>query len=232
MSQYGPPGGPYPGQPQDPWQSGSSPDPLDPSDPYGYGASDPFGYGYQQQYAQEPRHAPYPGHQPPPAQRPPGQRPLGQRPLGQRPAELWGPPVAPPRRGGSGLVITLIVVLAVLLCGGAGIAIYAAARDRNGAPTARQTPSPNQSGQVTQQDAAQGALNAKEGDCMENQGTETQPRLRKVRCGKDTLQVIQRIPATSDVSKCAGTPDYTHHYFYKTDDERNSLVLCMKLLER
>ena len=38
MSMYGPPGGPYPGQPQDPWQGGQQP-----HDPYGQGGGDPYG---------------------------------------------------------------------------------------------------------------------------------------------------------------------------------------------
>jgi hypothetical protein len=37
MSMYGPPGGPYPGQPQDPWQGGQ------PQDPYGPQHGDPYG---------------------------------------------------------------------------------------------------------------------------------------------------------------------------------------------
>src|SRR6266508_41568 len=78
MSNYGPPGGGYPGQPQDPWQGGN---------PYGGQPQDPYGgqpggdpYGGQPPYGQQPPD-PYGQPQDPDGQqRPPGRRPVGRAP--------------------------------------------------------------------------------------------------------------------------------------------------------
>jgi len=81
MSSYGPQGGPYPGQPQDPWGD-------TPTDPYSTGYPDPLteaGLGPRQT------------HSPPPA--PGGYGAYGGRPgpaPGSVTGEVWGPPGRPP----------------------------------------------------------------------------------------------------------------------------------------
>ena len=144
MSQYGPPGGPYPGQPQDPWQGGQQPQEHNPygppADPYGpgsggqdawggspssappgspgpYGAQN-TGYGQPAYDNQQTGYNPATGYGPTNAI--PSQDPFGaqQPPFGQ--GEPWGPPQAPPKKRSSAL-IAVLVALAVLVIGG-GIA--------------------------------------------------------------------------------------------------------------
>ena len=127
------------------------------------------------------------------------------------------------------MLITLVVVLAILLCGGAGIAIYTATRDK---PTAN----PAVTGGATQSAVPTGgskvapndAVTAKIGDCLANEGSPQAPRLRKVTCAAGTFEVLTRIEGTSDIGRCSAVPGYTHNYFYKTATEKTSFVLCMR----
>jgi len=251
MSMYGPPGGPYPGQPQDPWQGGQPQDPYgQPADPYGqpWGQPEPWGgapssvpppggpapYG-QPQYGQ-PQYDP--GYAQPTYNQPQYGQP-GYPPGG----DMWGPPVAPPqpKKGGSGLLITVIVVLAVLLCGGGAAAIYLVSKNKAD-PVAGGTPTPAASNKQTTPAAdpttpasnpttpgGNGALNARKGDCLINDGTGDAPKMRKVPCAPGTFEVLKRIDGTSDTSKCADTPGYSHNYYYKSTVDALSFVLCMKL---
>jgi hypothetical protein len=155
MSQYGPPGGPYPGQPQDPWQGGQQPQDSNPygppADPYGPGrggqdgwggspssappgSPGPYGAGQQTGYGQpaydnqqQTGYNPATGYGQTNAM--PAQDPFGppQQPaFGQ--GEPWGPPQAPPKKK-SGALIAVAVVLAVLVIGGGGAAAYVLTSD-------------------------------------------------------------------------------------------------------
>src|SRR6266545_840399 len=217
MSMYGPPGGPYPGQPQDPWQGGGQP-----QDHYGQPSYDP-GYGQ-------------------PAYNPPQYGQPGYQPGG----DMWGPPAAPQsKKGGSGLLITVIVVLAVLLCGGGAVTVYlvtqksgnpAANPSTSAATSTGATPTTGPSSEPTTEPTTapttagntNGALDAHKGDCLVNDGTGDKPKMRKVERGPNTFEVLKRIEGTSDVNKCNGTPGYTHNYFYKSTIDSLSFVLCMK----
>jgi hypothetical protein len=144
---------------------------------------------------------------------------------------VWGPPGAPTRRRGSGPLITLIVVLSVLLCGGAGIAFYVATRGNHsaaGSGTGGQDQPSGTASSAIPSGVPNDAITAKVGDCMANQGSNEAPRLRRVPCGPGVFEVLQRIEATSDVKRCDGVAGYTHNYFYKTSSEDTSFVLCMR----
>jgi hypothetical protein len=156
---YGPPGGPYPGQPQDPWQGGQQNEQYgQPADPFGgqssYGQQqppqqpDPWGgspssappgspapYGQPQQpgYGQpaygQPGFDQQQGYGQQPAYQPTQQ--YGQPGYPQQPAgDVWGAPVAPPpKKSNTGMILALVAVLAVLLCGGGITALYLIGRD-------------------------------------------------------------------------------------------------------
>src|SRR5687768_15802146 len=94
MSPYGPKGGPYPGQPQDPWQDGSA------SDPYHTGYPDPLTESsFLAEQHNRANHTP-----------------------NSVSGEVWGPPQAPARPGRSATAIGVIIVVALLAIGGAAAA--------------------------------------------------------------------------------------------------------------
>jgi hypothetical protein len=173
MSMYGPPGGPYPGQPQDPWQGGQPQDPYgQPADPYGQPWSQPEPWGGAPSSVPPPG-APAPYGQPQYGQPQYGQPQYGQPQYGQpsydpgytQPAynqpqygqpgfppggEPWGPPIAaPPQKKSSGLLITVIVVLTVLLCGGGTTAAYLLLKNNPSKPEAAGSPTATATGGPT-----------------------------------------------------------------------------------
>jgi hypothetical protein len=260
MSMYGPPGGPYPGQPQDPWQGGQPHDPYgQPGESYGrswgqdegwdgapasggpggdpyHGQPPPPGYGQQPQYPPAPQN---PGPPPQYGQQYGGQQ-YGQEPYGQQPgygAETWGPPAAPVKKSRSGLVIALVVVLAVLVCGGGATGVYLLTRDTGrssaggtgtGTPTAAPSSTANEQPTPSPTAGDNDAINAQVGDCLVNDGSNDTPQMRKVPCAKDTYEVLKRFPGTTDKNKCDGVPGYTHNYFYDSPVDANDFVLCLK----
>jgi hypothetical protein len=254
MGMYGPPGGPYPGQPQDPWQGGQPQDPYgQPQDPYaqqpwgeqdawgGSPTSAPYAGGYGATGAYPPQQGGYPPQQQPP----PG---YGQGGYGQ--TNQWGPPTAPPKKKGSGPLIAVVVVLAVLLCGGGAAGIWYVVQGNNktditadpttgpgtstsndAAPSA--TPSRNSNPSTDPSSATADGLGdaptAKAGDCLLNKGTTTKPLLVRTACATGTFEVLRRFDDTFDVKVCDTVNGYTHNYFYKDKDEVRKFVLCMKL---
>ena len=212
MSLYGRPAGPFPGQPQDPWQGAQAPDPD--SGSHGFRAHEPQRYD---QWGGT-------GYDPPP------------------PAHEWGPPQAPqgPGRSGSGLLIGLAVVLALLVIGGGGTALYLLSRDTGGSvatggpSTLPSASAPSVSATSTTPSAAPTGVpntdtrNAKVGDCLVNRGTENKPDMRKVECATETYQVLKRLDGTADRKKCDGTPNLTDWYYFDSPDPASDFVLCLK----
>lgn len=247
MSMYGPPGGPYPGQPQDPWQPSQSRDPYDtPADQYGNNpprdwASDhspgQAGYGQPYQSGYEPA-----GYQPA------GGYEVGAYNAGYVDAgygeqnfpqgEVWGPPQAP-ERNRSGLLVGGVIALILITVAG-GTAYYLLNRDSGdksgnestATPSLSATASsrPNGASSGTNSDPAVGedARMAKIGDCLVNRGTEQQPDMRKVACAPGTYQVLKRIDGTADKARCDGTPNLTDWYFYDHPDNSHDFVLCLR----
>ncbi|HLL66539.1 MAG TPA: hypothetical protein VK453_12440 [Micromonosporaceae bacterium] len=212
MSLYGPPGGPYNAEPQDPWQSNQPDD----------GYADPWAA------IPAPQHDPQTGPDPQTgygqAAGPGPARAYGAGPVHRQP-ELWAPLVAAPARRRTGVRIAVVVALAILLSGAAGIAVYVATRpdaspDSAGAPAPVALPS----------SSANGAINAVQGNCVINNGSEAAASLQEVGCAPGTFQVVKRINGTSDVKRCEGVPGYTHNFFYNTGSAESTFVLCMKLL--
>ena len=72
------------------------------------------------------------------------------------------------------------------------------------------------------------------GDCLVNEGTDSDPELRKVPCAAGTLEVLAKIPFTTDEKRCdqdiigaGGKHDSTYTYD-ETPGSLGDYVLCMK----
>jgi len=216
MSTYGPPGGPYPGQPQDPWQTASQP-----HEPYGQSGQATDAHG-------QPVGADVWGVSGPPGGPESVSPGYGE---GYPPGPGLGGPEPAGRRKGAGPLITVIVALSLLLCGGGIGAIYLI---YNGGGANEPEPNPSISEPVRDPEPLgkdDDAPTVKSGDCIVNGGTETKPVLRRVPCAANTFEVLRRIDGTSDTSRCSNVVGHTHEYWIKVGNvESSSFVLCVKLL--
>lgn len=248
MSHYGPPGGPPSGQSPVP---GGCPERYDePSDPWG---------GHD---AYPPGPPPVPlaspgspvvfasGHASPPGSVPSEQT---LRHPGVPPAPVF--PAPPPKSRGNGLLIGLIAVLAVLVLGGGGVALYLLAGDSAppaagsdatassnpdpGAPTSGNpdpgatTAGPTTAESPSPEETTVPVRLVEVGQCVRNDGTLDEPRLVVTECGPETYEVLARIdgPTTGSAdarSKCASVPGYTQWYYYDADLDDLDFVLCLK----
>jgi hypothetical protein len=245
MSSYGPQGGPYPGQPQDPWQDGSADDPYHSgyaSDPslgettrrapgqYGADQSGTGQYGASQSGsglygASQSGSGQYGG-----AQYGAGQ--YGARPgpaPGSITGEVWGPPQAPVRPGRGGTAVGVVIVVVLLVLGGT-VAAFFLTRSDDGEQSADPTASasaassnPSTSASATNADAKV----AKVGDCLVNKGSAEKPDMHKAACGANTYQVLKRIDGTADKDKCKGTGN-TDWYYFDHGDDTQDFVLCLR----
>jgi hypothetical protein len=157
----------------------------------------------------------------------------------------YGAPVAPPKKS-SGTKIALIIgaVVLVLLCGCGGVGVWAYNKySADGpapapTPTATDSPNPEPSDSAEPSDSPSpsdddSSVSFKKGDCVVNQGTDSDAQLKKVPCGPNTYEVLSRIPFTSDKEKCKTDPLFGNKSTdttYTHDDPRNitDFVLCMK----
>lgn len=235
MSSYGPPGGPYPRQPdpygdpadpwggQDPW--GGPPTSPPPTSPPGY--DDPrFG----QPTYQQPRYDQgYPADSP------------GYR----APGYDWDPGAAPPPRPRSGRRSTVIILTIVVLVLLVGVGTFTAflltgGKDKqNGGPTAAAGPTGDTTaGQTSNATTGPTAgpsgsggdgRSVTVGQCVVNDGTDSNPSLRVVPCAPGTYEVLKRFDGTVDYkTKCATVPGYQFHYFYDSQLDGLDFVLCMR----
>ena len=137
------------------------------------------------------------------------------------------------RRDPVGVVITVVVVLVLVLCGGL-VAVLHGSSDSG--PTALATPSAAGSRPrpvVTVEPSVANTVDSYvivAGQCVLNAGTPENPKLRLVGCKAGTYYVIDRFDSTHDVRKCEGKPGYTDGYFYQTTPGSLDFVLCLKKL--
>jgi hypothetical protein len=215
MSSYGPQGGPYPGQPQDPWGN-------TPTDPYSTGYPDPLAEANLGSRPSSPQSYGSAS----------GTGLYGRRPTpGSVTGEVWGPAppsVRPDRTGPSGTTIGVIIVVVLLALAGAGIAAVFLTRDDGRTPTGNKggasAPAPAPSSSAPNADA----MAAKTGDCLVNRGTTSSPDMQKATCAANTYEVLKRIDGTADEKKCQGTPGQTDWYFFDHSDDKQDFVLCLK----
>jgi hypothetical protein len=138
--------------------------------------------------------------------------------------------VAEPKRGSKGLVAVLAAVLVLVLCGGGVAALYliGAGTGRSNAGGSSSSPpsaGPSASGSATSRYDPTGI---KVDQCVKNEGTDLDPRLTVVPCGRGTLKVIKRFDGTVDDKLCNDVKGATHHYFYDTTPDSADFVLCLQ----
>ena len=220
------------GQPQNPY--GQQPGYGQPADPYGpqpgYGQpADPYSsppYGQPDPYSGAPYGAP--------------QSPYGGTPYG-------APPPPPPRRSGKGWLWGVLgAVLLLLLCCGGGLA-YVLTRDTDDNPTADPTRNPTSNPTTTTLPTSAPTSRTTtppaddvfvKGDCVINEGTDNNARLRKVTCGPNTYEVLIKIRmanATEATAKTAcedparGVPGQWNAWFIHDESlDSRDYVLCLK----
>lgn len=136
-----------------------------------------------------------------------------------------------------GLIIGAVVLLVLCLCG--GLVLFAAAnleedsKSTASATNATASPSPSLSAIPTPSGASPDH-DFTRGDCVVNDGTATDAKLRKVPCGPGTYEVLLKIPFSTDAEQCKNLfPSSTGAdttYTWNAPGTLNDYVLCMKEL--
>ncbi|GLW29943.1 LppU/SCO3897 family protein [Actinoplanes regularis] len=139
------------------------------------------------------------------------------------------PPRAPSRRGFT--IAALIAVLSVVVGGGLATTVWFLLARKNGAETP--AASASTPGNVPRPQTSSDARFAAKGQCVRNEGTNTQPDLRIVACAANTFEVLRRFDgrATGErdaVAKCGKVPGYTKWYYYDTEYDDLDYVLCLR----
>jgi hypothetical protein len=164
----------------------------------------------------------------------PGQ-PYGQPVPGQPvPGQPYG---APPKKGRGGkiaLIIGGVVVLLLCLCGVGGVVLFNRLSDEipdqlDALPSIDVTeppPTPEGTG---------GDEEFTKGDCVVNEGTASDPQLKKVTCAANTFEVTAVIQFTTDKNQCdndilgAGKGNWDSTYtFNESPGALGDYVLCLK----
>ncbi|GAA2680089.1 LppU/SCO3897 family protein [Actinoplanes palleronii] len=202
--------GPYSGPP---WSGGRPEEPYaEPSDPWGESGRavpDPA-WDAPQQYT------PQPSWQQQPA------------PAPQQPA-----PAPPPSQHRRGFALgALIAVLSVLVGGGLATTVWflLSRNDDAKSPVAATSTAV---ATVPRPQTSADARFATKGQCVRNEGTNTEPELQIVVCASNTYEVLKRIDgrATGEkdaVAKCGKVPGYTKWYYYDTEYDDVDFVLCLR----
>ncbi len=147
-------------------------------------------------------------------------------------ADPYGPAdgqwvVAQPSQGSKGLVAVLAAVLVLVLCGGGVAALYLIGAGSHTSSAGGSSPTPAST-------AASGTAGSydptgiKLDQCVENEGSDLDPRLKVVTCAPGALKVIKRFDGTVDVTQCDNVKGATHHYFYDTTPNSADFVLCLQ----
>lgn len=255
MPDDGPPGGPHPGRRPEPWPGSQPHDPDEqPTQEWVRPSSwdkVPPQPSYGQPDSEYPPHLPSP-HEPPYAEHqgayaPPQPYKPGHGANGPgRSGPLTGP--ATGRGGGRRSrkpVLLLAVVLAFVVLGSSGTALYLLGQGdepepaqrsakpslpSDGAPeTTAKTP-----GSTPAPQSSADARFVKVGQCVQNEGAGGKPRLVITRCTAKTYQVLARFDgATTGESdakaKCGKVAGYTDWYFFNSELDVLDYVLCLKL---
>ena len=219
--------GPYPGQG---WSAGGSPgsdEPYtEPADPWGDAATHP---------APEPAWGGQPMSAPPhePAYTPP---PYPAAPVNAPPAWHQPLPVPPKRRNGP--IVALLVVLALLVCGGLGTTALLLSRSSSEADGTRGSVAPTTTATnevaVPEPQTSEGARFVDEGQCVRNEGNaDDSPDLKIVSCASGTYEVLKRVDGRTTgeadaESKCSKVQKYTKWYFYDSELDSLDFVLCLR----
>jgi len=155
------------------------------------------------------------------------------------------PPAGPvPQR--SRAVPILIALLVVVVLGAAAGAIYwFTGRSNTGATGG--TPSP---GSVTTgSNGVPGTPKfnphaVAEGGCLRNYGTDKNPEMRQVECGKNAFKVLkiargENLPKNAEgkfdefaaAQACSGVNGYKNYYAFNSDNNTQDLIFCMSVIK-
>jgi hypothetical protein len=141
----------------------------------------------------------------------------------------------PPARRGFAMGAT-VAALSVLIGGGVATAAWftlgGKKNQANGATTTATTPAVAGPRPQTSADARF----ATKGQCVRNEGTNTEPKLRIVVCTANTYEILKRIDGRTTgekdaVRKCETVPKYTKWYYYDTEYDDVDFVLCLREYE-
>jgi len=207
--------GPYSGQP---WSHGNSDEPYtEPADPWGdQGAApvpDNSAWGAQPQPVP---HQLVSYHSPPSTGTP-----------------MWGQQMPPPPKRNTTMV-ALVVTLGVLICIGLGTTAWLlkARSDRNHDAAETSASSATDPGPAPQ-GSEDARFYVKEGDCVVNEGSDDEPKMKVTPCSSGTYLVLKQIrtkttgPKDAE-AKCAKVPGYTKWYFFDSPLDDLDFVLCLK----
>jgi hypothetical protein len=201
-----------------------------PADPYagGYGQQDPYGQG---------------GY---------GQTAYGQPAYGQ---PGYGQPTPPRRGGGAKIALIIAGVVLLALCGGGIFTAYKLTSDDNktngnnqanpsataaptgtGTGTGTRTAAPTNTATTDGGGGGSNPDNFRKGDCFVNDGTESDPEVRKVPCTTSgAYEVIAKVNFTTDEKRCddrvlgAGAGNWNASYVMdKSPGSTGDYVLCLK----
>jgi hypothetical protein len=126
----------------------------------------------------------------------------------------------------------LVAFLSVLVGGGlATTAWFLLGREDDSAKpsTAASTVPAN----VPRPQTSEDARFAVKGQCVRNEGSNTEPKLRIVICAANTFEVLKRVDGRTTgekdaMGKCAKVTGYTNWYYYDTEYDDVDFVLCLK----
>lgn len=214
MSNSGPPGWSIPETPAGPPWPDERPTPVDrpPSDPW----------GDQVPSAPEPLlpAAELIHEQAPPA--PPAAEPA-------LPAAPAPPAPEQPATDRRQTVLLLLVAVLALVLGAGGFTAYMLS-DRADQPAGPNAAASRGAATTTAAAAPTGEFRAiTAGECMVNDGTDEDPKPRRVACAPGTYEVLRRFDGTVDYAKnCATVAGYQFHFSYDSNLDTLDFVLCLR----
>ena len=145
------------------------------------------------------------------------------------PAQAWPTP-QPVRRGFA--VGALVAFLSVLVGGGLATTAWflLARKDQPEKPAAAPATVPANGPRPQTSEDARFAV---KGQCVRNEGSNAEPKLRIVICAANTFQVLKRVDGRTTgekdaMGKCAKVTGYTNWYYYDTEYDDVDFVLCLK----
>lgn len=126
----------------------------------------------------------------------------------------------------------LMAFLSVLVVGGLATTAWFLLGREDEAPSPTAAPSTVPANAPRPQ-TSEDARFAVKGQCVRNEGSNAEPKLRIVICAANTYQVLKRIDGrtTGDkdaMNKCEKVTGYTNWYYYDTEYDDVDFVLCLK----